>query len=352
VKSVLTGQTTSYSYDGQNQLVGATMPSGNASYQYDAQGRRVERTTNTAVGAPIYYVYDNQDIVAMVDGSGSLIGLFTRGPNIDEPLEIRQVNGAEYFIHADALGSIVAHTDNTGTVVERIEYEAYGQPMFLDLRSGSPVVESQSFTGDPFAFTGRDRDHETGQYNYRKRQTYDAIIGRFCQPDPIGIKGGIDLYTYVSGNPVTRYDPNGTVVFAPASIPPDIYLPPSSIFPNSSPFPPGVPLPQLGPPMSYDIAAVDQCVQSYLNSHYPPQLLWPINHLGTIMPIFDATHGEWPSLKNWMEIGGTVGGKIGIACVIGETATTSVFGPMAAFANTAQGLALNSCLQEISPWHN
>ena len=224
VKSVLTGQTTSYSYDGQNELVSAVMPSGTAAYAYDAMGRRVERTTNTAVGQPIYYVYDNQDIVAMVDGSGGLIALFTHGPNIDEPLEIRQGGGTEYFIHADALGSVVAHSDNTGAVVERIEYEAYGQPVFLDLRSGSPVVESQSFTGDPFALTGLQYDGEANIYNDHERQTYQPTIGCFGQRDPLSTKAQEKKFTYLphagpysyaDENPVNRIDPMGLVAAQP-----------------------------------------------------------------------------------------------------------------------------------------
>ncbi len=50
----------------------------------------------------------------------------------------------------DALNRLIsashpAATDASGNVVERIEYESYGQPVFLDMRSGMPVVESQSF---------------------------------------------------------------------------------------------------------------------------------------------------------------------------------------------------------------
>ena len=60
----MTGAATNYSYDAQNELVAAAMPSGTASYAYDALGRRVDRSSNTATGQPIYYVYDSQDITA------------------------------------------------------------------------------------------------------------------------------------------------------------------------------------------------------------------------------------------------------------------------------------------------
>ena len=228
VKSILTGAATNYSYDAQNELVAATMLGGTASYAYDAQGRRVERSSNTATGQPIYYVYDSQDIVAEVDGSGNLIALFTHGPNIDEPLELRQGSGTEYFIHADALGSVIAHTDGTGTVVERVAYEAYGQPVFLDMRSGSPVVESQSFTGDPFAFTGREWDGETRLYFYRARY-YDVLVGLFLRRDFIGMSAS--GYLYVAADPVNLTDPEGLITYVCKRGLKKPYYPPGNFFP-------------------------------------------------------------------------------------------------------------------------
>ena len=51
-------------------------------------------------------------------------------------------------------------------------------------------------------------DYETGLYYYRARY-YDPKVGRFVTKDPVGFMGGINLYSYVSNNPINKIDPLG-----------------------------------------------------------------------------------------------------------------------------------------------
>ncbi len=58
----------------------------------------------------------------------------------------------------------------------------------------------------------RDYDKETGlHYNYFR--DYDSSSGRYVESDPIGLKGGSNLYSYVDGNPLSRVDPFGLAYF-------------------------------------------------------------------------------------------------------------------------------------------
>ena len=113
--------------------------------------------------------------------------------------------GALYYYHFDGLGSVVALSDNAGAIVERYEYSAYGQTQIL---SPSHEPRATSDYSNPYMFTGRRFDDETGLYYYRARM-YHPELGRFIQPDPIGYLGGLNLYAYVGNNSLSWVDPWG-----------------------------------------------------------------------------------------------------------------------------------------------
>ncbi len=153
------------------------------------------------------------------DGDDVLLRKFIHGPCIDEPrsaslragsfcmLESPPSGGIEaagsyagtYYYHYDALGSVVALSDADGETVQVYEYDVYGQPAAAD--PGHP---------NPFAFTGRRFDPETGLYYYRARY-YNPTIGRFLQTDPIGYADGLNAYAYCRNNPLSWADPSGLV---------------------------------------------------------------------------------------------------------------------------------------------
>lgn len=119
------------------------------------------------------YIYDNEDILLELDGSNNIVARYTHGPGFDEPL-ILEKGGASFFYHADGLGSITEITDSAGVVKQRYTYSSFGK------------IESQLDPNflQPYTFTSREFDPETGFYFYRYR-TYDSQSGRFMQEDPI-----------------------------------------------------------------------------------------------------------------------------------------------------------------------
>jgi RHS repeat-associated protein len=61
---------------------------------------------------------------------------------------------------------------------------------------------------NPFQYTAREFDSETGLYYYRARY-YDPSAGRFLTEDPLRFRSSINFYPYVSNSPVDLNDPTG-----------------------------------------------------------------------------------------------------------------------------------------------
>lgn len=181
----------------RNRLVGITgfkpdCSPLSASFQYDAVGRRIGKTVN---GTTTQYVYDGLDIIQEKQ-NGTVTANYMRTLNIDEPLA-RLTTNTPRFYQTDALGSVIALTDESGTVKTTYSYDPFGN-----------VTVSGETSDNPFQYTGRENDG-TWLYYYRARY-YSPELQRFISEDPIGFDGGsINLYSYVNNNPVNETDPYG-----------------------------------------------------------------------------------------------------------------------------------------------
>ena len=90
----------------------------------------------------------------------------------------------------------MAVTNASCTVAQTYSYDSFG-----NITPSGSIVQ-------PYSYTAREYDTETGLYYYRARY-YHPRAGRFITRDPIEFEGGINQYTYVSNNPVYRIDPWG-----------------------------------------------------------------------------------------------------------------------------------------------
>ena len=162
-------------------------------YRYDAAGRRIIKLVN---GQATHYLYDGEDIHAQYQGWSQAQARYTHGPGTDEPLIRVSANQTRYY-HRDGLGSVVASTDGTGTIMGLRQYDAWGN------------VINQTGSVEHYGYTGREPDG-TGLIYYRARY-YDPQTGRFISRDPAGMPDGVNRYVYVGNDPVNFTDPSGEI---------------------------------------------------------------------------------------------------------------------------------------------
>ena len=116
------------------------------------------------------------------------------------------------WVMQDANWNVVALTDNSGNVVERPLYSAYGTPVVLTSAFASRSSSSYDWE---YLFTGRRMDLETGLMYYRNR-SYHPGLGRFANRDPIGYEGSPwNLHAYVANMPGIQLDPLGLFELGP-----------------------------------------------------------------------------------------------------------------------------------------
>src|SRR6185312_8485160 len=101
------------------------------------------------------------------------------------------------------LGSASLELAADGALISYEEYHPYGTTAFQAGRSAAETSLKR------YRYTGKERDEETG-LSYHGARYYAPWIARWLNPDPIGVRGGINVYAYCHGNPVSRHDPEGT----------------------------------------------------------------------------------------------------------------------------------------------
>jgi RHS repeat-associated protein len=187
--------TTSYTWDFENRLTSVTLPGsgGTVTFKYDPMGRRIYKSSSSSTSV---FAYDGDNMVEETNATGAVVSRYEQTQNIDEPLAMLRSSATSYY-NADGIGSVTSLTNSAGAAAETYTYDSFGK---VTASSGSLV--------NPFQYTGRESDPETGLYYYRARY-YDQSAGRFIGEDPIRFEGGVDFYAYVGNSPTTYDDPRG-----------------------------------------------------------------------------------------------------------------------------------------------
>jgi RHS repeat-associated protein len=187
-----------YAYDGRGRLKQA----GTTTYLLNALGQRVKKSS----GSDVFFAYDGAGhLIGEYDSSGAVtqetIWLNNTPVAVIKP---KTTSGFDiFYIWADHLGTPRLISD----AMNEIRWEwAHSDPFGNNLPNENPGGIG-NFTYN-LRSPGQYYDVETGNhYNYFR--DYDPKLGRFIQSDPIGLRGGVNTYGYVGGNPLSFSDAFG-----------------------------------------------------------------------------------------------------------------------------------------------
>lgn len=237
-----------YTWDGENRLVSmrptwyalyGNAPDVELYFYYDWQGRRIGKKVIDATGTSTFtrytsFAYDGWNAVAEweLSAPGTLSSLKRThlwGPDISSSGKASAGTSPNYqsaggvaglvsstyhntstkdlFLPGyDANGNIISWTAGNGSLLQRSDYDPFGNPVITDKRGSSSLVAKIPNYG----FSTKPADVEFGLLYYGYRY-YDPQIGKCPSRDPIHEIGGVNIYNFSKNNQINNFDILGLI---------------------------------------------------------------------------------------------------------------------------------------------
>ncbi len=231
-----------FSYDDEHRLCEVqTTSSGltqSVKFAYDALGRRIKKTDDFGT---THFLWDGLRILQEQRGNAGTTYVYEPGSyvplaRLDRATTVVAANDAShgaaksaekklitvdrlFYFHNDVSGMPEELTGSKGEIAWQAQYSTWGNTVSESWTIGAQEqIENHGTRPLPqnLRFQGQYLDREIGLH-YNTFRFYDPDIGRFITPDPIGLMGGDNLYSYAP-NPINWIDPLGWCAFS--SLPP------------------------------------------------------------------------------------------------------------------------------------
>jgi RHS repeat-associated protein len=211
-----------YVWDAENRLVHMTSltnaPVGSKlklDFAYDSKGRRIQKiisTNNGTAYVPQYtnnYLYDGWNLIAILSPQAAVIQSFTWGNDVSGSLQgAGGVGGLlEMSYYGSATTNCFVACDGNGNVMGLIK--AADGALAADYEYG-PFGETLRATGqmsksNPFRWSTKYQDYETDLIYFGYRY-YNPSSGKWVNRDPLGEKGGENLYVFAKNDSLGSVD--------------------------------------------------------------------------------------------------------------------------------------------------
>lgn len=182
-------------------------------FAYDSQGRRFKKVTSSwdsgssswQQDSATYFLYDGWNLLAEINAQGQILESYVWGLDLSGSLQgAGGVGGllivanadAAHYPYYDGNGNVMGSMDSSsGSISATFEYGPFGE-----------MIQATGSTDNmPFRFSTKYKDTETGLLYYGYRY-YDATLGRWLNRDPIGERGGLNLYAFVDNDGANQWD--------------------------------------------------------------------------------------------------------------------------------------------------
>jgi RHS repeat-associated protein len=185
-----------YEYDGFNRRTFSALSDGDV---------REETADDYYTTARLWQVIERH-----IENESTVIQqLLWDGNDGDAPLLRDTYDGIEltarHYLTYDALRSVTAITDVSGSVIARYAYSGYGDPLILDADydplPSPPIRWDMLFASYIWI--------EIARLYLARNRVFSPLLGTWLQRDPIGYGADGNLYLYCYARPTTFYDPTG-----------------------------------------------------------------------------------------------------------------------------------------------
>ena len=199
-----------FTWDAENRLTEVRNSGGTviATYAYDFQSRRIRKTVTG--GEDVAFFYDGWNCIAeyQVGGASTPQVRYTWGLDLSGSMQgaggvggllVVTKSSTSYYPTFDGNGNVSEYLNSGGASVAHFEYDAFGNVVnFTESGAGLAATFRHRFSTKP-------QDTETGLLYYGYR-CYDPLTGRWPSRDPIEESGGVNLYSFVGNDGVSRWD--------------------------------------------------------------------------------------------------------------------------------------------------